>query len=754
MNQEAEGGMRWINPFAVVAGIVNRFPVAILVAMVALAIVAMMFMGAIPPYTISDEYMDKNSPEGVVFDAYSARYMQDTYILFIHAGDITDPALLSDLLILEDQIRRINQVNSTITIADVVAQSNGGVIPGTSAEVRAIIDRLPPDTRQQFVPDPQTLLGYIVLDQGLPTDASFKIEPVVVKTIAEATLPPGVSIEATGNTPLNFEIAVWMTVNFILLVIGAMVLMLIVKYLLWSKIRFWILPVVLLTFGLFYTFGVMGVLGIPANDGAVAAFPILLGLGIDYAVQFHSRFDDECHVHDRNEALSLTVTAAGPAVLTALVATSLGFLAMFISPIPMIRTFAMVSIIGIVCCYLTALFGFGAFAHVLKYTPKPPGDSIADRIMTFYDTGLTAISSGVVKIAVPIVIISILVALVGISLDHGIPVDASQQSLAPSDMPAVVTADKVESIAGSLTPLPLYVQGLDPRTIPGIKWTDRLCGLLEKNYDKISSINSMSSVVRSYNNGVLPENQAELDRVLASIPPDQLRTYQVDDTTSIIMINTLAMEIDEQVAFSDNVERDIAWLGPPPGAMVTPTGSFTLYTILTKQVIENKDQMTFLGFVLIFVFLLLVYRKGIALTPLVPIICVIGWNPIAMVLLGQSYSILTAVLGSMTIGIGSEYTILIMERYLEEFQESHDRIEAMKRAVRKVGTAVTVSGLVTAAGFSALMMSSFPILSGFGLATVIVVILSLVSAVVVMPATLVLASRFGAAKSTPEPSKM
>ena len=615
---------------------------------------------------------------------------------------------------------------------------------------RAIIDSLPPDKRQQFAPDPQTLLGYIVLDQGIPTDASFKIEPVVVNTIAQATLPPGASIEVTGNTPLNYEIAVKMTINFVLLVIAAILLMLIMKYLLWSKIRYWILPVVLLTFGLFYTFGIMGILGIPANDGAVAAFPILLGLGIDYAVQFHSRFDDECHVHDRKEALSMTITAAGPAVLTALVATSLGFLAMFISPIPMIRTFAMVSIIGIVCCYLTALFGFGAFAHVLKYVPKPPGNTIADRIMTFYDTGLTAISSGVVKIAVPIVLISIVIALVGISLDPGIPVDASQQTLAPSDMPAVVVADKVESIAGSLTPLPLYVQGLDPRTISGIKWTDRLCGLLEENYDKISSIDSMSTLVRSHNNGVLPENQAELDRVLASIPPDQLSPYQVDDTTSVIRINTLTMEINEQVAFSDNVERDIAWLGPPPGTMVTPTGSFTLYTILTTQVIENKDQMTFLGFALIFVFLLLVYRKGIALTPLVPIICVIGWNPIAMILLGQTYSILTAVLGSMTIGIGSEYTILIMERYLEEYQESRDRIAAMKRAVRKVGTAVTVSGLVTAAGFSALMLSSFPILSGFGLATVVVVILSLISAVVVMPATLVLASRFGAEKSTPE----
>ena len=83
--------MRSINPFAGIASFVNRFPRAILVAMVALVIVAIVFMGAIPPYTISDEYMDKNSPAGVVFDTYSARYVQDTYILLIHAGDITDP---------------------------------------------------------------------------------------------------------------------------------------------------------------------------------------------------------------------------------------------------------------------------------------------------------------------------------------------------------------------------------------------------------------------------------------------------------------------------------------------------------------------------------------------------------------------------------------------------------------------------------------------------------------------------------------
>ena len=725
--------------FSGVAGIVNRYPKAILSVMFVLAVIAMFFMTAIPSQTMSDEYMDKQSPDGIIYNLYNNRYGQDTYILFIKGTSPNDPELLNDLLILEKQIGRINRVSSTLSIADVVAANNGGNIPGTSAQVQVIIDSLPAETRQEFVPDRQTALAYVLIDQGVSTDASQEIEPFVETAIREATLPPGVAIEVTGNTPLNIQLEDAMVTNFSILIIGSIALMLIVKYLLWSKIRFWILPVVLLIFGLFYTFGIMGLLGIPANDGALVAFPILLGLGIDYAVQFHSRFDDECRLSgDRATALTETITKTGPSVLVALGATSLGFFAMFITPIPMIRTFALVSILGIICCYLTSLFGFGAFAHLLKYEPKPPGKGIADLIMSVYDVGLTWIASRVVRIAAPIILVAIIIASVGLIVDRGIPVDASENTMAPPDLPAMVVADEVQSVAGSLTPLPLYIRGIDSKTVDGIWWTDRLGTDLVTNYNQVSSIDSMSALVRSYNNGVLPVNQADLDRVLGTIPPGQLALYQLDDTTSVVTINTISMGINEQCAFSDNVVQEIAWLEPPPGAEVTPTGDFTLYTILTEQIIENKDKMTFLGFVLIFVFLLIVYRKGVALTPLVPIICVIGWNPIAMVALGQEYSILTAVLGSMTIGVGSEYTILIMERYMEEYQKSGDRIGSIQLSVRKIGTAVTVSGLVTAAGFSALMLSSFPIISGFGLATVIVVLFSLVGAIFVMPAILAL----------------
>ena len=534
--------------FGGVAGIVNRYPKAILSVMLVLAVIAMFFMMAIPAQTMSDEYMDKQSPDGIIYNLYNNRYGQDTYILLIKGTSPNDPELLNDLLILEKQIGRINRVSSTLSIADVVAANNGGNIPGTSAQVQAIIDNLPAETRQEFVPDSQTALAYVLIDQGVSTDASQDIEPFVETAISEATLPPGVAIEVTGNTPLNIQLEDAMVTNFSILIIGSIALMLIVKYLLWSKIRFWILPVVLLIFGLFYTFGIMGLMGIPANDGALVAFPILLGLGIDYAVQFHSRFDDECRLSgDRATALTETITKTGPSVLVALGATSLGFFAMFITPIPMIRTFALVSILGIVCCYLTSLFGFGAFAHLLKYEPKPPGNGIADLIMRVYDVGLTWISSRVVRIAAPIILVAIIIASVGLIVDRGIPVDASENTMAPPDLPAMVVADEVQSVAGSLTPLPLYVQGIDAKTVGGIWWTDRLGNDLVTNYNQVSSIDSMSTLVRSCNNGVLPVNQADLDRILATIPPGQLDLYQLDDSTSVITINTISMGINEQV---------------------------------------------------------------------------------------------------------------------------------------------------------------------------------------------------------------
>jgi predicted RND superfamily exporter protein len=95
----------------------------------------------------------------------------------------------------------------------------------------------------------------------------------------------------------------------------------------------------------------------------------------------------------------------------------------------------------------------------------------------------------------------------------------------------------------------------------------------------------------------------------------------------------------------------------------------------------------------------------------------------------------------MTIGVASEYTILIMERYEEERKNGLLCHEAIQMSIQKIGTAITISGLTTVFGFSALTLSEFPIMSNFGLVTVITVAFSLMGAILVMPAVLAIMSR-------------
>ena len=201
------------------------------------------------------------------------------------------------------------------------------------------------------------------------------------------------------------------------------------------------------------------------------------------------------------------------------------------------------------------------------------------------------------------------------------------------------------------------------------------------------------------------------------------------------------MEMDEQSDLKAELNGDLWYISPPTGIQADPNGSFAFWTQVIEDIADFKDGMTVLGFILILITLLAIYRKIDAVAPLIPIVAVVGWNSVTMALLGIDYTVMTATLGAMTIGVAAEYTILVLERYLEERAKTDDFHVAVERSVQRIGRAIAVSGLATAAGFSALLVSSFPILSNFGITTVIAVGYSLIGTIAVMPAALAVVDR-------------
>jgi hydrophobe/amphiphile efflux-3 (HAE3) family protein len=490
----------------------------------------------------------------------------------------------------------------------------------------------------------------------------------------------------------------------------------------------------------------------------IGAFPVLIGLGIDYAIQFHARFDEEARKGSLNDAVFMTVTRTGPAVFYAMLATSMGFVAMYVSSVPMIRSFGVVSIIGINTCFWVSCIGMPTLGLLLNYQPKPQktdlcyatGTGACDSIIDSPKTGagkgkkrsfsygqfLTDTSVKIAKNPIPVLLIAGCIALVGFQIDATIPVSSDENAFVPSDMPAKINMEKVTRVIGATSTADLLVQGSRVTDLDTVRWIKEFQDYELSHHTEITGASSIVTYILEYNGGVMPETQAQLDAVLAKIPRDIRESVLSDSMCGTIRFSTIKISITQQNTLKEQVKSDIAFLEPPVGISVEPVGNFEVTTTLLRAMSESKDTMTVLGFIFVFVFLILVYRHLHAVSPIIPIIFIVGWNAVMMYIIGLTYNPLTATLGSMTIGVAAEYTILVMERYAEEEERLHDPIAAIQESVQKIGTAITVSGLATFFGFSALCLATFPIISNFGTSTLIAVAFSLIGAIFIMPAVL------------------
>ena len=230
--------------------------------------------------------------------------------------------------------------------------------------------------------------------------------------------------------------------------------------------------------------------------------------------------------------------------------------------------------------------------------------------------------------------------------------------------------------------------------------------------------------------------------MLGRIPEETRDRYLNGNIEAVLEFSTIDMEISVARSQIQLIQNDVVWNAPPPGVTARVTGMIEMFAALMDDISDSKLTMTLLGFAFILGFLLLVYRRIHAVSPLLPIVAIVGWNGAIMYLLGLDYTPLTAVLGSMTIGVASEYTVLIMERVDEELARGLDLFTAIQTSVQKIGAAITVSGMTTVFGFSALILSEFNIISNFGLTTVITVGFSLLGAILIMPAIIALMYRF------------
>lgn len=680
---------------------------------------------------------------------YVERFGIDSIAVVIEADDVASPEVLKAMDQVSHHMSEVNHVLGIISISEIVADAEEQTtgtrkIPDSQEEIDQILARIDAAQLQAIMPDRK----HAVLDVAVPLHlADSQIEEIVTETEAtvdNSIFPPDTTISVTGNIPLNISIKSEMSSNMTELLLVAIVLMALALIIFFRQSKYPILPLPVVLLGIVWTFGAMGYLKIPLSFVSMAAFPILIGLGIDYAIQFRTRIDEERSLgRAADEAAASMTMHTAPAVFIALVLTAAGFVSLMTSTVPMVRDFGKLCILGIFMCFLSAvLVGTTILCHIpVQNSTNGVGRKNKD-ISEGVGPILARTSRGAVARWKAVLAIALIVAIIGIHLDENIPTITDYKKYIPQNLPELVNYRHLTNFFGGTDVMEVIVQGGDLTDPKILKWMDEFASYELSNRKEVRAATSIATYVKAAGAGQIPDDKTAIEKIIDQLPATTTDQYLNDRDTALIELDlgNAQDNIGENgiMNLKEEIDKDIIWLEIPPGYSATQTGKGYLLSTVIVGLTTGRIEMTILGLLLIYILLLIIYRDLIkSMLPVVPMVVVIGWMGVAMHFMNISYTPMTATLGALVLGVGSEYAVLIMERFYEELGKGGDMMDVLQKTFYRIGSAIASSGLTVVFGFSALVFSPFMITNNFGEVTVLSMIVALLMTFTVFPVLLI-----------------
>jgi len=720
-------------------------PITIIAAAVLLTILSIHYAQQIEMQGMTTESMvGKDSPLYQLYDhLYVEKFGTESIAVLIEGNDITKTEVLEAMLRLSDKMKEAPEVIGVQSIADTVANAEFSTTGIRDIPSQERVDQIlsGPDNLQAvaaMMPDKKHTMLSIEMPVTLTESQLGELYTETSGQVKMAGFPPDVGVTVTGRPALMMSITSEMAKSNGPILALAGLLMVVALLLTFRHVKWPLLPIPIVFLGITWTFGAMGFLHIPFTMVSMSAFPVLVGIGIDYAIQFHNRIDEEfTKGMAPMRAVVETVGHVSLPVMIALIITAMGFVSLLTSSVPMTRDFGLTCLIGLFLCYLSALFVGVTLLYAVERRGSPKKKQ--EEELSKHAPKETPIGLALEKVAAIciqrwhlVLAAALLLSLLGIYADTQVQVDTDFKNYIPQDLPPLIDFRHMSDIFGGTDSIKLLVQTSDVTDPKTLQWMDKFGTYLQDSRAQIYGATSIATLVKQANGGEMPQDQTLARSLIEGLPASMRDKYLDGHDTAIIdlnvghMISRLGAEGTDRLI--KEIDKDIAWNTPPSDVSVRETGDPVVMTTVIAALTTGRSEMTLLGLVLIFILLLIIYRDLIkALLPVLPMLVVIGWMGGVMYLTGMKYTPLTATLGALILGVGSEYAILMMERFYEELGKTGVPMEALKIATRRIGSALMASGLTTVFGFGALIASSFLITNNFGLITVLAVIFALLT---------------------------
>lgn len=638
-----------------------------------------------------------------------------------------------------------------------------------------IVLRLRPDLSEAERQQALKLIREAVYDTTPRRDCEYKGEPEACFGLH------GKGTYTITGAPVVIEGITGALKEALLILLAVAVVVMALVLLLVFRSRFRLLPLGIALAAAAITFGLLKLFGGSLTIASIATLPILIGLVVDYAIQLQARFDEasEDGISPVDAARS-AAGKAGPTIATACLATGAGFLALQLSPVPMVRGFGLLLILGIAIGFGLALtVGFAA----LGVRPGR-GDGGAPPLAGFFAAAFPAFAEWIgrrtgrrahpghphlpfQRLLGPALghpgrtlLIGVVLAVAGWGLGTQIETVSDIRSLGPGGLREIEDLNQVQDATGVSGQLQVMVEAPDFSEPELIRW---MAGfkrrVLEENgfsgarpsclEAEICPGPALSDFLVS-GKGPVRLRRSDIRATLRELPPYSLEQLApVDPGTglpgqlALLSFGIRAQSLEDQQGLIERVEAEVGKPGtadgPPAGVKVRFAGLPVIAAAAADDLSSSRYWLTLAGLVAVALVLLAAYRSFVrALVPLVPVVLATGWSALVLWLSQIPLNPMSAALGALTIAIATEFSVILSARFREERGRGLEPGAAIRAAYARTGPAVLASAVTVIAGFAVLIVSDVGMLREFGFVTVVDLGVALLGVMVALPAALVL----------------
>lgn len=684
------------------------------------------------------------------------------YVVF-HDTDVFGPEFLIRLDTLTRQIGDFEGVENVLSLTNVphLDRQNGelGTVPIYQPNLT------PEDTRTRFERQP-FLEGLLLSDDRDATVMMVRIDPVFNSTPARIDLVENVAalgralpgdVALAGFPYLRTNYAQRVSREAPLFTVLALIVSLIFLFLTFRSWRSVLLPSLIVTLGIIWTFGLMAILGQKLNIVTSVLPALIVIIGMATAIHLTTKFFDQYDLlRDRRAAVLETVKTVGVATFLTCLTTAIGFAVLVLSGNRLLIGFGVFAAIGIMILYLLSITLI-PITYVRFRDPRESVMALAthDRFARFFDAKARFIQqhSAVFIAAAAMLVVLGIIGAWRISTDIFVFSDFYEEDPLRRDLAVF------EEEFGGVLPMEVVIQSDREgrfRTLGSMRRLEQLqqqLANLEPVGMSLSPVDLVKMANQAYFGGhpgayrlpssyELPFLQDALGRFVGGAPDtsllDQLPLL-VDSTFSRARIFLGVQDIgtEQMNVLADSVSALAHSSFEGEEYAVTVTGTAIMSTRSGESLVRNLIVSLSVALLIISILMALLFRSRaltvISLVPnVIPLLVVGGAMGFFQITLKPS----TALIFSLAFGIAVDDTIHFLAKYRIHRGEGRSRDDAIRLTLRQTGKAILFTSLILMSGFLVFTLSGFGGTVNMGALTALTLAVAVIANLFLLPALL------------------